>query len=177
SGITGTSAATAAAATGTSNAVGIGFPFNNPSLGLPNVTATTPGVVGFQGLNSFGTGRVSPNSGIGGFVFSAASDSFNLLIRALKVQGRADILSRPQIMTLDNQAAQVAVGQSVPYLGASSLVAGGLTQQSVLYQNVGVIMNVIPKISPDGKVTMRITPQISSGAGQATLGNGLGLPV
>jgi type II secretory pathway component GspD/PulD (secretin) len=177
SGITGTGAATAAAATGTSSAVGIGFPFNNPSLGLPNVAATTPGIVGWQGLGSFGTGRVSPNAGIGGFVFSAASDSFNLLIRALKVQGRADILSRPQIMTLDNQAAQVAVGQSVPYLGASTLTGTGVTQQSVLYQNVGVIMNVIPKISPDNKVTMRITPQISSVAGQATLGNGVQSPI
>ncbi|HBI43870.1 MAG TPA: hypothetical protein DDY78_13625, partial [Planctomycetales bacterium] len=89
-----------------------GFNFNNPSLPLGNNPAVSPAQVGFQGLGSLGVGRVSPASGVGGFVFSAASDSFSLLIRALKTQGRIDILSRPQIMTLDNQLATIHVGQS-----------------------------------------------------------------
>jgi type II secretory pathway component GspD/PulD (secretin) len=166
------------AATTQTGTPAIGFPFNNPAAGLPNASLISPQTVGVQALNSFGTGRVSPNSGIGGFVFSAASDTFNVLIRALKQQGRADILSRPQIMTLDNQAAQVAVGQSVPYLSGSTLTATGASQQSVLYRDVGVILNVIPKISPDGKVTMRVTPQVSSvSATNVNLGAGISSPV
>ena len=59
-------------------------------------------------------------------IFSAASDSFNLLVRALKTQGRLEILSRPQVTTTDGQQAQVVVGQFVPYVtGASIDVAGG----------------------------------------------------
>jgi type II secretion system protein D len=172
-----TSPITGGGAGGTGTTTAIGFPFNNPAAGLPNITLAQQGVVGFQGLGNFGTGRVSPNSGIGGFVFSASSDTFNLLIRALKQQGRADILSRPQIMTLDNQAAQVAVGQSVPYLAGSVLAATGAAQQNVNYRDVGVILNVIPKISPDGKVTMRVTPQISSLGPTQNLGNGVVSPI
>ena len=85
-----------------------GFNFNQPTPAAGQQPwSCPPASVGFQGLTSLGVGRVSPTSGIGGFVFSASSDTFNLLIRALKTQGRIDILSRPQVMTLDNQSASV----------------------------------------------------------------------
>jgi hypothetical protein len=155
-----------------------GFNFNNPSIPLPNNPVVAPGVVGYQGLGSLGVGRVSPTSGIGGFVFSAASDSFNLLIRALKTQQRIDVLSRPQIQTLDNQAAEVTVGQWVPYTLGSTITGTGLAQQNIQYRNVGVDLVVIPKISPDGKVIMRVTPQISSlSQTPLSLGNGVTAPI
>ena len=139
----------------------LGYNFNNPVVGLPNnVGVPGSGIVGFQGLGNLGVGRIGANS-VGGFVFSAASDSFNLLIRALKTQQRIDILSRPQIMTLDSQAAQVAVGQSYPFI-ASSNVTVGVATQNVEYRDIGVILNVIPRISDDGRVIMRVTPQISN---------------
>src|SRR5262249_42681941 len=73
-----------------------GFQFNQPPLpALANYPAVNPGIVGFQGLTNLGVGRISPTSNVGGFVFSAASNSFNLLIRALRTQGRMDVLSRP----------------------------------------------------------------------------------
>ena len=75
---------------------------------------STPASVGYQGLNNLGVGRISPTNGVGGFVFSAASDSFNLLVRALPVQSRLDVLSRPQIMTLDNQTSLINVGKEIP---------------------------------------------------------------
>jgi hypothetical protein len=114
---------------------------------------------------------------VGGFVFSLSNDAFSLLIRALRTQGRADILSRPQVMAVDNQAATVAVGQSVPFLGGTVLGVGQ-SQQNVIYRDVGVILNVVPKIFPDGKVTMRVTPQVSSVApGTVNLGNGVNSPI
>ena len=42
---------------------------------------------------------------------------------ALKTQGRIDILSRPQVQTMDNQTAYVNIGQSVPYVTASNITA------------------------------------------------------
>jgi type II secretion system protein D len=150
-----------------------GFNFNNPSLPLGNNPAVSPAQVGFQGLGSLGVGRVSPASGIGGFVFSAASDSFSLLIRALKTQGRIDILSRPQIMTLDNQLANIHVGQSIPYVSGTNVLATGIISNSVLYKDVGVQLQVTPRISPDGRVLMRVIPEVSSVAPTSiNLGNG-----
>src|SRR5262249_23036334 len=83
-----------------------GFDFNSVTLPVGNNPVVCPGVVGFQGLVNWGVNRVS-SAGVGGFVFSAASNTFNLLIRALKTQGRIEILSWTQIQTTDNQTALV----------------------------------------------------------------------
>ncbi|MFO0844708.1 MAG: secretin N-terminal domain-containing protein [Gemmataceae bacterium] len=154
----------------------LNYNFNNPIVGLPSNPIVNPAMVGYQGLGNFGTGRVGAGN-VGGFVFSAASDSVNILVRALKQQGRIELLSRPQITTLDNQAAQVAVGQDVPYTTGTATAAATATT-AVQYRPVGVILNVIPKINPDGKVVMRVTPQVSSlQQTPLNLGNGVQAPV
>jgi type II secretion system protein D len=150
--------------TGTSNPTAQpGFLFNSTGpLGQNPVAG--PGVVGIQGITNLGLGRLSPSgSNIGGFVFSMSSDTFSLLIRALKTQGRLEILSRPQVMTLDNQSATVLVGQNFPIV-TGSVAAGttGAVTNTISYVNVGVELDVTPKISPDGKVLMRVQPIVSS---------------
>jgi type II secretion system protein D len=152
-----------------------GFAFNNPAAGLGTNPLAGPGIVGFQGLGNLGTGRTSPTgSGVGGLVFSAASDTFSLLIRALKTQGRVDILSRPQVMALDNQTAFIQVGQSIPYVTASNIGALGNVVNTVNYRDVGIILRVTPRISPDGRVLMRVEPEVSSVAPTTVnLGNNL----
>ncbi len=138
-----------------------GFAFNSTSP-LGNNPVVNPGIVGLQGLGNLGLGRVSPNSGVGGFVFSAASDSFNLLVRALKTQGRLDVLSRPQVMTLDNQTANLLVGQNFPIVTSSNVTSTGLITNTVSYVDIGVSLAVTPKISIDNKVLMRVQPVVSS---------------
>lgn len=142
-----------------------GFNFiNTAPLGQATLTATP--TVGFQGINQLGVGRVSPTQGVGGFVFSAASDSINILVRALKVQGRLDVLSRPQIMTADNQAARIHVGQDFPYITGSTITTGvtgvPTVANSIDYKPIGVQLTVTPKINPDGTVIMRVIPALSS---------------
>lgn len=144
-----------------------------PGPGLPNSNLFQQGSVGFQGLGNLGVGRAGAN-GVGGFVFSAASDSVNILIRALKVQGRVDILSRPQLMLTDNQTGFFQVGQSFPLLGNAVLATGGLSQQSINYVDTGIVLRVTPRISPDGRVLMRVEPQISApNPTPVSLGGGL----
>jgi general secretion pathway protein D len=147
-----------------------GFGFNNPSLNPAlgannpgnNNFAANPGIVGFQGLGNLGVGRASATQGIGGFVFSAASDTFNLLIRALKVQGRLDILSRPQLTIMDNQQGMINVGQLYPLAGPTTFTGTGIAQTTPQYVPVGVNLTVVPRINPDGTVIMRVVPEVSS---------------
>ncbi len=80
----------------------------------------------------------------------------------LALQGRVETLSRPQVMTLDNQTAFINIGQDYPIVSGVTLTATGLSQQSVLRVEVGVQITVTPKIQPDGRVLMRIIPEISS---------------
>jgi type II secretion system protein D len=142
-----------------------GFGFNQAQTG--NNPVAGPGIVGLQGLGNLGLGRVSPSSGIGGFVFSAASDSFSLLVRALKTQGRFDVLTRPSIMTLDNQTAELLIGQNFPIITgvvSSPVATAGIpvSTSTVTYVNIGVQLSVTPKISVDGKVMMRVQPIVSA---------------
>ncbi len=152
---------------------GPGFNFNSTAA-LPNSTAFNQGVVGIQGLGNLNVGRVSPNGSAGGFVFSAQSQSFNLLVRALKTQGLLRVLSCPQVTTLDSQTAAVSIGQDIPIVGSTSVTATGLVTTAVDRRDVGVLLRVTPRITPDGKVLMRVFPEISSVIPTpVSLGNGV----
>lgn len=140
---------------------GGGFNFNSTNP-LGNNVVVNPGLVGFQSLTNLGVGRSGRGGGPGGFIFSASSNSVNLLIRALKNQGKIEILSRPQVTALDNQVASITVGQSVPIPAGTVIAANGQAFADVEYEDVGVNLDVIPKISPDGTVVMRVIPVISS---------------
>jgi hypothetical protein len=136
--------------------------FADPRLALPNNPVVAPNSIGVQGLTDLGLGRVSPNSNIGGFVFSLQSSTVSLLLRALQTQQRVEILSRPQVMTMDNQTAFINIGQEIPIVTQSTLSATGLAQQNIDRRQVGVQMTVTPKVLPDGRVLMRIIPEVSS---------------
>jgi type II secretion system protein D len=153
-----------------------GYAFTNPATSVSgNNVLQNPSAVGFQGLSNTGVGRISPTSNIGGFVFSAGSDTVNVLIRALKVQGRLTVLSRPQITTLDNQTAYINIGQNVPVVGqvTQPTTATTLPFVSIDRYDIGVNMQVTPRITPDGRVLMRVIPEVSSiSSSQINLGNG-----
>jgi type II secretion system protein D len=160
---------------GAGAASGLGYNFNTPA---PSSTLPTglvsPTTVGFQGVNNLGVGRTSTTQGIGGFVFSASSGTFSLLLRALKTQGRVEILSRPQLQVADNQTGYMNIGQSYPILGGSTIATGGLAQQSVTYVDIGVSLQITPRVNPDGKVLLRVAPTVSSVSPTAvSLGNGV----
>jgi type II secretion system protein D len=155
--LTGTGATTTA-----SPNIGLpGFNFNSTAA-LPNSNIINQGTVGIQGLGNLNVGRVSPNGPAGGFVFSAQSQSFNLLVRALKTQGRLDVLSCPQVTTMDSQTAAVSIGQDIPIASSTSVTATGLVTTGIDRRNVGVLLRVTPRITPEGKVLMRVFPEISS---------------
>jgi type II secretion system protein D len=149
-----------------------GYNFNTTAA-LPNAANVNPSKVGFQGLGNLGVGRAGA-SGIGGFVLSAASDSFSLLIRALKAQGRVDVLSRPALSLVDNQTGFFQVGQQFPRVTASNVTAQGIISNSIEYVPVGVVLRVTPRISLDGQILMRVEPQISApNQTQVAIGNGV----
>ena len=138
-----------------------GFNFGNPATALGNAGSTsslaTAGNVAGQVLSSFGVQRVSSDAGFGGLVLSASSNSISMLLRALQESSRLEVLSRPQIMAMDNQTGAAFVGQIVPFITEST--PNQLTGQlinSVERVNVGLTLEVTPRISPDGLVVMTV---------------------
>ena len=93
----------------------------------------------------------------GGFSAAVTGSDYNFLIRALQNDGRLQILSRPQILTADNQPANINVGQRVPLISNSGTTPQGGTLSTIDYQNVGVHLQVTPRIGADGAVRMEIS--------------------
>lgn len=133
--------------------------YNFPNSGLPNDNtpaslATRENVAG-QAISNLALGRTSA-LGFGGLVLAASSESVNVLIRALEQSNRAQVLSRPQIQTLDNQAARVQVGALVPRITGVQSSTVGVANPTVADTPVGIILQVQPRTSPDGTIVMSV---------------------
>jgi general secretion pathway protein D len=98
----------------------------------------------------------------GGLVVSIAEENFQATLRALATEGKVDVLSRPYILASDNQLASILVGQYVPFITDTRIDVNSNVINTVNYQNVGIILNVVPHINPDGKVIMDVAPEISA---------------
>jgi len=146
------------ATTGVGAASRPGFNFNNRALG--DTTTGNPSNLLGQGLSTFGVGRLSPTLGYGGLVLSASSEAVSALIRALEQQGRAQILSRPTVTTLDSQPALVNVGQITARPGEISQNVNN-TIQSINDVQVGLVLGVTPRVTPDGLVIMEVDAEKS----------------
>lgn len=112
--------------------------------------------IGTQGITNFSLGRGNAELGFGGLVLSASSESVSVLIRALQDSRRLEILSRPQIMTMDNMMAQILVGQEVPTISGTQFTDLGGQINTITWREVGLILTVTPRISPDRLVVMEI---------------------
>jgi hypothetical protein len=66
------------------------------------------------------------------------------------------------LQTLDGQAAAINVGQDFPIVGSVVITGTGVATTSIDRRTVGVILRVTPRISPDGRVLMRVFPEVSS---------------
>lgn len=140
-----------------------GFNFNN-TLPLGNSGSAQAqrgsGQVGGQGISNFAVGRNNDTAGFGGLVLSASSENVSFLLRALQESSRLEILSRPQVLTLDNQQAFIQVGQRVPRI-VNSIINQNGAQNNVALENVGLIIGVTPRISPENNVVMEIDAEKS----------------
>ncbi len=97
-----------------------------------------------------------------GFMFKLNEQNVLATIRAIAGVDKLDVLSRPYILTGDNQQAAIMVGQEVPFITSSRITDTGQTINTVEYDDIGIILNVTPHINPQGLVTLDVYPEIST---------------
>ena len=126
--------------------------FNNLNP-LPSGNGTQPGSVASQMLTNFpgAVGRVG-----GGLVFSASSDYLNIMLRALQTNNRLEVLSSPQITTMNNTQAVLSVGQTIPQVVGGTTNQYGQIDYRYNYVPVNLMLTITPTISPEGTVVMSI---------------------
>jgi type II secretion system protein D len=148
---------------GVANTLVPGYLFNNQALANTTNGLNNSNQVGGQGLSNFSLGRTNGDLGFGGLVLSAGSESVSVLLRALSANRTVEILSRPQIRTLDNQLGRINVGRNVPVInGFTNNGALGQIVPTVIRDDSGIILEVTPRITPDGRIVMQIGAERSA---------------
>ncbi|HYD62992.1 MAG TPA: type II secretion system secretin GspD [Noviherbaspirillum sp.] len=111
-----------------------------------------------------------PGNGINLGIFRQENGRLTLgaIARALETGGNANILSMPNLITLDNEEARIIVGQNVPFVTgqfttqASGGAAGVNPFQTIERRDVGLALRVRPQVSEGGTVKMQIYQEISA---------------
>ncbi len=93
-------------------------------------------------------------------------EAFELTLEAMITDGSAKLLANSKITTMNNQPAEIFIGQTVPVV-ITSLQSGGVQGgafQSVQLEkiDVGVKLNITPRISDDGFITSLVAPEVST---------------
>ncbi len=92
--------------------------------------------------------------------------NLGVLAHALESQVGTNILSAPNLLTLDNEEAQIVVGQNVPFVTGQYTVSStsGSTSpfQTIERQDVGLKLKVKPQISEDGSIRLKLYQEVSS---------------
>lgn len=99
-----------------------------------------------------------------------ANLNFNIdgMINFLETKGKTKIISSPKVTTMNNQPAIISVGDVINYRIQENTTSGGQTDAgttSVTYTNystfIGILLNILPEISDDNRIMLRVNPSLS----------------
>ena len=91
------------------------------------------------------------------------------LISALAGDSETNLLATPSIVTLDNQEAEILVGQNVPFVtGESAGTDFDNPFRTIERQDIGVTLKVKPQINEGDAITMEVYQEVSNISGTAT---------
>jgi type II secretory pathway component GspD/PulD (secretin) len=128
----------------------------------------TDGRAGTRGITS-----LVPNPNAGGFAFSISGESASVFIRALEIHNKMQVLSRPRLVTLHNRRASIEVGQSLPFESGGTVTNNGNVNTSTGFEKVGTILDLTPRIMPDGMIALAVYAERSSLISYVDIGNGM----
>lgn len=138
--------------------------------GGTNFTGAAPSLIGAAaGKESLLGAGLSVLVGSGTVNIPGVGDILNLqvLARFLETQNKANILSTPTLLTLDNEEAKIVVAENLPFLtGQYSNTGGGSTPtnpfQTIERKDVGLTLKIKPQISEGGAIRLLISEENST---------------
>ena len=114
------------------------------------------------------SGNVAPSSGLNIGVAHNNNGTYVLgfLARFLQTTGDGNVLSTPNLLTLDNEEAKIVIGQNVPFVTGqytnNNTNAGSVNPfQTIERKDVGLTLRVKPQISENGTVKLQIYQEVS----------------
>lgn len=78
----------------------------------------------------------------------------NLLLNAAESESKIKIVSRPSVVTSDNEMAKILIGKSIPIYSTNINISSTAVQNatSINYQDIGIVLEILPIISPNKKI-------------------------
>jgi general secretion pathway protein D len=128
---------------------------------ISGTTASTPLPPGFT------LGVLGDSITVGNFTFP----SLAVLINALESLKTTNILSKPQLMTLNNEEASINISTNRPFQTTETLITGGGTSQNIDYRDVGIKLKITPHINQSGKINLELNLEVSKLSGVETIPN------
>lgn len=144
-----------------------GFGSEDSGVGIINFNRNGNGIVDLAaGVNAFLDGDVStpPSLGSGlslGGIGSIGSAQIALLVNALQGDTASNILSTPSLLTLDNEEAEIVVGQNVPFIVGRSVEDSGQAFDTIQREDVGITLKIRPQINEGNAVRLEIAQEVS----------------
>ncbi|WP_066482461.1 MULTISPECIES: type II secretion system secretin GspD [unclassified Sphingomonas] len=101
-------------------------------------------------------------SGLTGNV--AFGNDFSILVQALGTSEKANLLSTPQIMALDNEVGEITVGQEVPFVTGSILTEGANVNPftTIERRDVGIKLRILPRVNAGDTIQLEVAQEASS---------------
>lgn len=124
--------------------------------------------VGTAGLASAAANPLPGATPTPGFTFRFNDGNLKAVLECLRTQTDAKTLASPRILVLNGQQARLQVGQQLGFRVTTTTETS--TTESVDFLDVGVVLEVTPRISRDGKIMMSVKPEVSSGQVNPTTG-------
>ncbi len=143
---------------------------NNIGILGTNFGSGGANILGLSAAAAAGTlgSTVTPGAGLNAGVAHKTNGVYVLgaLANFLETTGDGNVLSTPNLLTLDNEEAKIVVGQNVPFLtGQYTNNSGGGTSnpfQTIERKDVGITLRIKPQISESGTIKMTIFQEVSS---------------
>ena len=139
------------------------------ALGTNNILGATNFGASGSNLIQLKANPLSLGSGLslGVGQFGAGQLGIGALLRALASDASTNIISTPSLLTMDNQQAEIVVGQNVPFItGQYASTGSGETPsspfQTIKRQDIGVRLQIKPQINQGDAISLEILQEISS---------------
>jgi len=96
------------------------------------------------------------------FFLNVVNNSIEAHLTALSNKGRVHTLATPRLLALEDQEASTNVGDQLGYRLTTTI--NNVTTESIQFLDTGVILRVTPSIDADGRIMMKVRPEVSSGS-------------
>ncbi len=137
---------------------------NFTKSGIRGIGGTNFGSINNTAANPFNTENGLVLGVVDGIINFGGKDFLNIggLVQALETEQGVNILSTPNLLTTDNEEAEMFVGETVPFVTSSAQTTGATPITNIKREDVGITLKIKPQINANDFVRLKIYQEISS---------------